>query len=130
MILVIIELANNIDKLMVRDMIFNVILPDINCIIEKTEFHDNSLPELVLKLLTSPILDELLKYILYVYFNCRYIYVMYFTLCKHLLHFHIIGITIVLQIVRLRIIQSSAFWSDVLVQNLHILQVCLGFWKQ
>lgn len=69
MILVVIELANNIDKLMVRDMIFNVILPDINCIIEKTEFHDNSLPELILKLLTFPILDELLKYILYVYFK-------------------------------------------------------------
>jgi len=54
---------------MVRNMIFNVILPDVNCIIEKTEFHDNALPELVLKLLTSPILDEVLKYILYVYFR-------------------------------------------------------------
>jgi len=50
-------------------MIFNVILPDVNCIIEKTEFHDNALPELVLKLLTSPILDQVLKYILYVYFK-------------------------------------------------------------
>ncbi|XP_071567405.1 uncharacterized protein [Temnothorax nylanderi] len=63
-ILVVTELANHIDKLMVRDMIFNVILPDVNSAIEKTEFHDNSLPEMVLKLLTSPILDEMLKYIL------------------------------------------------------------------
>jgi len=68
-ILVVTELGNHIDKPMVRDMIFNVILPDINCIIEKTEFHDNALPELVLKLLTSPILDQVLKYILYVYFK-------------------------------------------------------------
>ncbi|XP_024886472.1 telomere-associated protein RIF1-like isoform X2 [Temnothorax curvispinosus] len=63
-ILVVTELANHIDKLMVRDMIFKVILPDVNSAIEKTEFHDNSLPEMVLKLLTSPILDEMLKYIL------------------------------------------------------------------
>ncbi|KAL6261612.1 hypothetical protein P5V15_006699 [Pogonomyrmex californicus] len=63
-ILVVTELGNHIDKLMVRDMIFNVILPDINCILEKTEFHDNALPELVLKFLTSPILDDVLKYIL------------------------------------------------------------------
>lgn len=69
MILVVTELGNHIDKLVVRDMIFNVILPDVNSIIEKTEFHDNALPELVLKLLTSPILDEVLKYILYVYFK-------------------------------------------------------------
>jgi len=68
-ILVVTELGNHIDKPMVRDMIFNVILPDVNCIIEKTEFHDNALPELVLKLLTSPILDQVLKYILYVYFK-------------------------------------------------------------
>lgn len=63
-ILVVIELGNHIDKLMVRDMIFNVILPDINRIIETTKIHDNALPELVLKFLTSPILDQVLKYIL------------------------------------------------------------------
>ncbi|XP_011877045.1 PREDICTED: telomere-associated protein RIF1-like isoform X2 [Vollenhovia emeryi] len=63
-IIVVTELTNHIDKLMVRDMLFNVILPDVYCIIEKTEVHDNALPELVLKLLTSPILDEMLKYIL------------------------------------------------------------------
>ncbi|XP_011698033.1 PREDICTED: telomere-associated protein RIF1 isoform X2 [Wasmannia auropunctata] len=63
-ILVVNELGNHIDKVMVKDMIFNVILPDVNCIIEKTDFHDNALPELVLKLFTSPILDEMLKYIL------------------------------------------------------------------
>ncbi|XP_012529406.1 telomere-associated protein RIF1 isoform X2 [Monomorium pharaonis] len=63
-ILVVTELGNHIDKTMVRDMIFNVILPDVNRIIEKTEIHDNALPELVLKLLTSPILDQVLKYIL------------------------------------------------------------------
>ncbi|KAL0107662.1 hypothetical protein PUN28_014756 [Cardiocondyla obscurior] len=63
-ILVVTELINHIDKPMVRDMIFNVILSDVNCIIEKTEFHDNALPELVLKLLTSPIIDEVVTCIL------------------------------------------------------------------
>lgn len=65
-ILVITELGNHIDKIMVKDMIFNVILPDVKHIIEKAEFHDNALPELVLKLLSPPILDEVSKYILYV----------------------------------------------------------------
>lgn len=65
--LVVTELGNHIDKLMVRDMIFNVILPDVNCIIENTEFHDNAFPDLVLKLLTFPILNEVLKYMLYVF---------------------------------------------------------------
>lgn len=65
-ILVITELGSHIDKIMVKDMIFNVILPDVKHIIEKAEFHDNALPELVLKLLSPPILDEMPKYILYV----------------------------------------------------------------
>lgn len=65
-ILVVTELGNHIDKIMVKDMIFNVILPDVKHIIKKTEFHDNALPELVLKLLSPPILDEVSKYILYV----------------------------------------------------------------
>ncbi|KYM84449.1 Telomere-associated protein RIF1 [Atta colombica] len=64
-IVVVTELGNHIDKLMVRNMIFDVVLPSLNCIIEKTEFHDNALPELVLKLLTSPILDEVLSHILF-----------------------------------------------------------------
>ncbi|KYN11345.1 Telomere-associated protein RIF1 [Trachymyrmex cornetzi] len=64
-IVVVTELGNHLDKLMVRNMIFDVILPSLNCIIEKTEFHDNALPELVLKLLTSPILDEVLSHILF-----------------------------------------------------------------
>jgi len=63
-ILVITELENHIDKLMVKDMIFNVILPDINRIIKKIEFHDNVLPQLVLKFFSSPILNEISKYIL------------------------------------------------------------------
>ncbi|XP_026828469.1 telomere-associated protein RIF1 isoform X2 [Ooceraea biroi] len=60
-ILVITELGNHIDKLMVKDMICNVILPDITHIIKKIEFHDNVLPKLVLKLLSSPVLDEISK---------------------------------------------------------------------
>ncbi|KYQ52784.1 Telomere-associated protein RIF1, partial [Trachymyrmex zeteki] len=64
-IVVVTELGNHIDKLMMKEMLFDVILPSLNCIIEKTEFHDNALPELVLKLLTSPILDEVLSYILF-----------------------------------------------------------------
>jgi len=74
---------------MVRDMIFNVILPDVNCIIEKTEFHDNALPELVLKLLTSPILDEVLKYILYVYFKLiidKNVYLISYFLCSIIIY--------------------------------------------
>ncbi|XP_072767037.1 uncharacterized protein [Anoplolepis gracilipes] len=63
-ILVVTELGNHIDKVMVKNMIFNVILPDVKHIIEKAEFHDNALPELVLKLLSPPILDKVLKYIL------------------------------------------------------------------
>ncbi|KAL6423859.1 hypothetical protein ACFW04_010356 [Cataglyphis niger] len=63
-ILVVTELGNHIDKIMVKDMIFNVILPDVKHIIKKAEFHNNALPELILKLLSPPILDEVSKYIL------------------------------------------------------------------
>ncbi|KYN04288.1 Telomere-associated protein RIF1 [Cyphomyrmex costatus] len=64
-IIVVTELGNHIDKLMVKDIIFDVILPSLNCIIEKTEFHDNALPELVLKFLSPPILDEVVSCILF-----------------------------------------------------------------
>lgn len=52
------------------------------------------------------------------YIHSTLIYILH----KNLLYFHITGI--------MTVIQSSAFWNDVLVQNLHIPQVCLGFWKQ
>lgn len=58
MIVIITELGNYIDKPMMQEMIFNVILPDLNQIIKNTEFVDNALPELVLKLLSLPMLGN------------------------------------------------------------------------
>lgn len=65
-ILVVTELGNHIDKIMVKDMIFNVILLDIVYLVEDTGFHDNALPEFVLKLISPPILNEMPNYSLYV----------------------------------------------------------------
>lgn len=53
------ELVNHIDKSMIKDMTLNVILPDVSYIIMNSEFNDYALPELVLKLLSFPILGEM-----------------------------------------------------------------------
>lgn len=66
-ILVVTELGNHINKPMVKDMIFDVILPHVCQLIKDAELHDNSLPELVLKLLSFPMLEEVPKYLSYVY---------------------------------------------------------------
>ncbi|EFN87937.1 Telomere-associated protein RIF1 [Harpegnathos saltator] len=57
-ILIIIELGNHFDKPMVKDMIFNVVLPDLVQIVKTTEFIDSALSELVLKVLSLPVLHE------------------------------------------------------------------------
>ncbi|XP_014479812.1 PREDICTED: telomere-associated protein RIF1-like isoform X2 [Dinoponera quadriceps] len=57
-ILVVTELGNHFDKSMVKDMIFNVILLDLVRVIKASAFVDSALPELVLKLLSLPVLCE------------------------------------------------------------------------
>jgi len=86
-ILVVTELGNHVSKPMVKDMIFDVILPHVYQLMKDAELHDNALPELVLKLLSFPILDEVPKYLLYVYIESTYSHlpILFYILYKHLL---------------------------------------------
>lgn len=61
MILIVTELGNHVDKFMVKDMIFSVILPDLSQIIKHSDFTDNVLSELLLKLLSLPVFAEVPK---------------------------------------------------------------------
>lgn len=61
MILVVTELVDHLDKPMVKNIIFNVILPDLTQIIKDAQFIDIVLRKLILKLMSSSIFFKSLE---------------------------------------------------------------------